>query len=246
MTTTPVDFTPRTTSLDVSEIFGPTVQGEGPSAGHRCAFIRLGMCNLDCAWCDTPYTWDWAGKNGTAFNRGEELHRMGLDAILRELTTMSIDRVVITGGEPIIQRRQLAPMLEVLSDLWTVEVETNGTLDPGHAMLQSVDRWNVSPKLAHSGVPRLKAWKPDVLNRLARTGKAAFKFVCMTEADLDEIDYLISLTEIPACEVWVMPEGRDAPAMVEGLQRLADPAIAHGFNLTTRLHVFAWGDTRGT
>jgi organic radical activating enzyme len=38
--------------LVVSEIFGPTVQGEGTSMGRRCGFLRLGGCNLDCAWCD--------------------------------------------------------------------------------------------------------------------------------------------------------------------------------------------------
>lgn len=245
MTTTPVDFRPRTSSLDISEVFGPTAQGEGPSAGKRCGFIRLGMCNLDCSWCDTPYTWDWQGKNGTPYDRGTELERMNLDDILRRLSEMNVDRVVITGGEPLVQRRQLAPILEVLSDLWTIEMETNGTLDPKECN-GLVDQWNVSPKLAHSGVARLKAWKPDVLNILARTGKAAFKFVVTSEADLDEIDHLISLTEIPTSDVWVMPEGRSAEAMIAGLQRFAEPAIARGFNVTTRLHVLAWGDTRGT
>ena len=52
-------------SLTVSEIFGPTFQGEGPFTGRAAVFLRLGRCNLDCKWCDTPYTWDWKGKNGT-------------------------------------------------------------------------------------------------------------------------------------------------------------------------------------
>ena len=46
------------TTLPLSEVFGPTFQGEGPHAGRRCAFVRLGGCNLSCEWCDTPYTWD--------------------------------------------------------------------------------------------------------------------------------------------------------------------------------------------
>ena len=40
----------------VSEVFGPTLQGEGPHAGRPCHFIRLGGCNLSCSWCDTPYS----------------------------------------------------------------------------------------------------------------------------------------------------------------------------------------------
>lgn len=46
--------------LVVSEVFGPTFQGEGPSLGRRAGFVRLGRCNLDCSWCDTPNTWDWS------------------------------------------------------------------------------------------------------------------------------------------------------------------------------------------
>ena len=43
-------------TLVVAEVFGPTVQGEGPSAGRRASFIRLGGCNLHCDWCDTKFT----------------------------------------------------------------------------------------------------------------------------------------------------------------------------------------------
>ena len=48
------------TELLISEIFGPTIQGEGKSIGQTASFIRLGGCNLHCVWCDTPYTWDAA------------------------------------------------------------------------------------------------------------------------------------------------------------------------------------------
>lgn len=41
--------------LLVSEVFGPTVQGEGKHCGRIAAFVRLGGCNLHCRWCDTPY-----------------------------------------------------------------------------------------------------------------------------------------------------------------------------------------------
>ena len=44
--------------LKLSEIF-ESIQGEGPTAGEPCVFLRLAMCNLHCRWCDTKYTWDW-------------------------------------------------------------------------------------------------------------------------------------------------------------------------------------------
>ena len=59
--------------LVVAEIFGPTWQGEGPSAGQVAAFVRLGLCNLTCAWCDTAYTWD-----RSRFDLRAELRRMRL------------------------------------------------------------------------------------------------------------------------------------------------------------------------
>ena len=66
--------------LVVAEVFGPTFQGEGPSAGRRAMFLRLGRCNLDCAWCDTPYTWDWS-----RFDPAVELHRRTVDDVMSEL-----------------------------------------------------------------------------------------------------------------------------------------------------------------
>lgn len=235
-----------TNSLIISEVFGPTVQGEGPSMGRRCAFVRLGHCNLDCKWCDTPYTWDWHGANGTPYDRASELHRATYTDLIRRLGALDVDRVVISGGEPMVQRIALVPFMRILKGTgFTIEVETNGTLVPG-LCLDLVDHWNVSPKLAHSGVDRAKAWKPGVLRQLADTGRAAFKFVCRHPSDLEEVAELCDLSAITADQVWIMPEGIDADAITAGLQRLADPAIALGYNVTTRLHVLAWGNTRGT
>ncbi len=46
-------------ALWVAEMFGPTVQGEGPSTGQHAMFIRLAGCHLSCSWCDTAY---WSGS----------------------------------------------------------------------------------------------------------------------------------------------------------------------------------------
>jgi 7-cyano-7-deazaguanosine (preQ0) biosynthesis protein QueE len=226
-------------SLVVSEVFGPTWQGEGPSTGRRAGFVRLGRCNLSCGWCDSKFSWDW-----DHYDPAVELHRRSVDDVLGELEGMRIERVVVTGGEPLLQQRALAGLVEGCAARgWEVEVETAGTLAPSSALAELVAQWNVSPKLANSGVPADRRRKPDVLRAFQATGRAAFKFVVVETTDLEEIDELVAECELR--DVWVMPEGTDAAAVVARLQRLAEPVLARGWNLTPRLHILIWGDRRG-
>jgi hypothetical protein len=134
--------------LVVAEVFGPTFQGEGPSLGRRAGFVRLGRCNLDCSWCDTPFTWDW-----DRYDPAVELRRMPVTEVVARLEAMEPEIVVVTGGEPLLQQRRLVPLAEACVERgWEVEVETNGTLAPGPGLTALVARWNVSPKLANSSV----------------------------------------------------------------------------------------------
>lgn len=220
----------------VNEVFGPTVQGEGPSTGRRCGFVRLGKCNLACSFCDTPYTWRW-----TDHDPAVELHELATDTILERLDAMGVDMVVITGGEPLLQQRDLAPLVDALrADRgWRVEVETAGTIAP----TLDVDQWNVSPKLENSGNPRDRRYKPDVLRAFRDTGRAVFKFVIESPTDLDEVAAIVN--ECGLGDVWLMPEGTDAAALGERLRWIAPAAIERGWNVTTRLHIALWGNERG-
>lgn len=103
-------------SLSVHSIFH-TIQGEGPFCGTPAVFIRLAGCNLQCPGCDTDYTSDrWEAGSVTLLNHVQEMQKDGL--------------VVITGGEPF--RQNLVPLLNTLTDAgYYVQIETNGTLDPG-------------------------------------------------------------------------------------------------------------------
>ena len=226
-------------TLVVSEVFGPTFQGEGPTLGRRAAFVRLGRCNLDCAWCDTPYTWDW-----DRFDPAVELAERPVAAIVGELEAMGVDRVVVTGGEPLLQQRRLEPLLEAAAARgWAVEVETNGTLAPTPATVALVERFNVSPKTSNSGVAAERAIVPDALAALVASGKAAFKFVATGTEDLDEIASVVAAHELSP--VYVMPEGTDAATVTDRGRALADAVGRRGWHLTTRLHVLLWGDERG-
>lgn len=237
------------TQLVVSEIFGPTFQGEGPGTGRLTAFLRLGLCNLDCAWCDTPYTWDWTGKNGPPQDKAA-LVRMDVDAVVEALELIPCGgHLVITGGEPLLQRTPLIHLTQELAEReWYVEVETNGTLTPGHLLDGDlVNQWNVSPKLPHSGVELDQAWDVPLLSWWYQEAgyRFALKVVCRTEDDVEMVDDLREVAGIDRGAVWIMPEGRTAGGLEARGRELADTVLRFGFNLSGRMHVQLWGDVRG-
>jgi 7-cyano-7-deazaguanosine (preQ0) biosynthesis protein QueE len=226
--------------LVISEVFGPTFQGEGPSTGRRAGFVRLGRCNLDCIWCDTPYTWDW-----DRYDPAAELHTVPVDEIVARLAAMTPEIVVVTGGEPLLQQRHLVPLLEACGARgWAVEVETNGTCAPDDRVAELVSRWNVSPKLANSGIADPdRRLRRGALAALLATGRAVFKFVATSVDDLDEIAAVVDAHGL--APVWVMPEGTTPQVVLARARGLADEVIARGWNLTPRLHILLWGDQRG-
>lgn len=226
-------------SLRLAEVFGPTLQGEGPSAGQRALFVRLSGCNLDCSWCDTPYTWDWS-----RFNREEQATEMTAADVASWALGHQSDLVVVTGGEPLIQQRQLRDLVaELVATGCRVEVETNGTIAPDEALIELVTAFNVSPKLGGSGIPVQRRLRRTAMEVFRDCGKAVFKFVITGPADIEELVQLQA--ELALSRVWVMPEGTTEAAVLAGLRDLVEPALAHGWNLTNRLHVLLWGDERG-
>jgi organic radical activating enzyme len=235
----------RPGELIVAEVFGPTLQGEGFSLGQRAGFVRLGRCNLDCGrgagatWaCDTPYTWDWARYDPAA-----ELSVVAVPDLVERVAAMRVDRVVVTGGEPLVQQRRLVPFLAAARDRgWAVEVETNGTIAPLPEVVALVERFNVSPKLANSGVPAHLALRSRALKALRDTGRAVFKFVVADVAELDDVARVVDGHRL--APVLVMPAGTTVEELLDRGRKLADPVLARGWHLTTRLHVLLWGDTR--
>ena len=230
--------------LSVAEVFGPTFQGEGPSLGRRCSFIRLSGCNLRCAWCDTPYPWDWSGVTGQAYRPNEERRSLDTDTLFDWISSQGTDMVVITGGEPLLQQRRLVPLVQhcAASDL-RVEVETAGTVAPLPAVAEAVTQFNVSPKLANSANPLLHRYRPEALDLLQATGKAIWKFVVTDLGDLKEIETLVGSHGLQP--VYVMPEGVSQEQLTDRTRRLADGVLERGWNLTTRLHILLYGNRRG-
>ena len=226
------------TSLIVNECFGATLQGEGPSTGRLCGFVRLGRCNLACDFCDERQTWDWS-----RFDPAVELTEQSVDEVMAKLDGMGIEMVVVTGGEPLLQQRALVPLLGLIKQRgWSVEVETAGTL-AWTQPLELVDQFNVSPKLANSGNPLERRYKPDVLRAFEKDGRAIFKFVVTAPEELDEVAAIVD--ECGLSDIWIMPEGTDAETLLARQRELLPAVIERGWNLTTRLHILLWGDRRG-
>lgn len=197
--------------------------------------------------CDTPYTWRWDGQfdnRRSTFDPAVEVRQRTVRSVADEVARMDVPLCVITGGEPLSQRGKVGALARLLHPWVGCEVETNGTVNPGPAATH-VEAFNVSPKLANSGVAFEKRYKPAVLRNLTHTGKARFKFVCSSVADLDEVDWIVSDAELPAGSVWVMPAGTDAATIAARLEALADAVVRRGYNLSGRLHVTVYGDRRG-
>lgn len=232
--------------LATSEVFGPTFQGEGPSMGRLCAFVRLMGCNLACSWCDTPYTWD-----AKRYDLAAETTMLESDAIAKQVIDTGAGLCIISGGEPLLHQKRVGwqeLMVKLINAGVEVHVETNGTQTPTNFSEAYISRFVVSPKLAHSGdveSDRIIAPALEHFAALAHKDRAVFKFVAQTPEDLDEIEAHLANFGIPRKSVWVMPEGVTAEAQVEGLERLAPHIVAKGWNVSSRLHVLTWGHKRG-
>lgn len=221
-----------------------TLQGEGRSVGEPATFIRLSGCNLQCVWCDTPYTWKWG-----EFERGEQQVSLDIGEAVDRITGLECQRVVITGGEPMTQQtgvNELIEHIKGIDDQYRIELETNGTILPNGRTLENVDQFNVSPKLSNSGMPYEKRIKPNVLSRYNETGKADFKFVVDTETDIGEVLQIVSEVGISKGNVYLMPQGRTEDEQLSREQWVAELCKKYQFNFTPRLQVALWGTKRGT
>nr|WP_298925837.1 7-carboxy-7-deazaguanine synthase QueE [uncultured Erythrobacter sp.] len=231
------------------EIFA-SLQGEGPSAGVPVAFVRLSRCNLACTWCDTAYTWHFEGddrphRGGETFDR--KANQVSLDPrdAADRIAALGQSRLVITGGEPLMQGGALADMLAHLPDI-SVEIETNGTTKaPSHVDIR-VDQYNVSPKLAHSGNDAELALIPERLDFYASDPRAFFKFVIAQPSDVDEVIELQRTYRFKPGHVFLMPEGTDSGTLRTREKWLAPLCLKHGFRMSDRMHIHLYGDKRGT
>lgn len=235
------------------EIFA-SVQGEGPSIGKPVAFVRLSGCNLACTWCDTPYSWHFDGdmrehRGAQTYNRKANQIVLDTDDTAQRIADLGQKRLVITGGEPLLQAAPLADMIEKLSDLvpaMCYEIETNGTTPVPPRLDIHIDQFNVSPKLAHSGNADSLALVAERLEHYASDKRAFFKFVIAAPDDVQQVLALKTAHNIPAERIFLMPEGTQSSTLNARAQWLVPLCLQHGFAFSDRQHIHLFGDSRGT
>lgn len=225
-----------------------TLQGEGRNTGRPSIFIRASLCNLHCRWCDTAYTWNWEGtdhlhESGKKYRREEQIIDYGIEEIQDFAGRFPCTNFVLTGGEPLIQEKAWDELMAAMPGRY--EVETNGTLMPGGAFLDRIDQLNVSPKLENSGIAAALRSRFDVLERLAATGKADFKFVLGDRGDFEEIQSLCEIAAIPPDRVFLMPKASSIEELESRQHFVARLAQDHGFHYSDRLHLRLFGARRG-
>lgn len=226
--------------LPVVEIFGPTIQGEGPAAGVNAVFLRFGGCNLSCSWCDTPYSWD-----GARYDLRQEITQRSVLDIMGALPDAHL--VVLTGGEPLLHQHNPAwtVLIEQLSARYPlVHVETNGTIEPVGITRTRVQQFTVSPKLANAGAHRGNQ-NPEIALHWHHLPKAILKFVVTCADEVDDALYYGVRIGFPRHRIWVMPEGVSADRLNALWPEVAQRAAELGINATHRLHVLAWLNERG-
>lgn len=255
---TPVEF--RCTRIRSEEVklsgdgVFATLQGEGVTAGRPSVFARLQNCNLHCGmngdgWqCDTWYTWD---QTTPEYWQGTELVTVGglVDRIQDAWDGNFADtdlppNLVITGGEPLLQQDKVIDIMSRLPD-WDFEIETNGTIAPKPELDKA--QINCSPKLASSGNSLVSRRRIEALRGIEEMPNHWFKFVISGDTDLVEVVELMKeINDGDFRRVLLMGEGSISENLVAQETRLNKAAEELGCLMTSRNHIFWFGDKRRT
>ncbi len=225
--------------MKFSELFY-TIQGEGKFVGVPSVFFRTSYCNLRCIWCDTPYTsWTPEDKDIT------------VAAAVEAITKFGCKHIVITGGEPFIQVKELSRLCEELNQRGHhITVETNATV---YAPI-AADLISMSPKLRNSNPdPDNRFFKlherericHDVIRQFLGQNKCQVKFVVDCPEDLEEIKTLQAEIPIPPEVIILMPQGVTPEELQPKQEWLVGICKEEGYRYSPRVHVDIWGSKRG-
>jgi 7-carboxy-7-deazaguanine synthase len=221
--------------VQITEIYA-SIQGESTFAGLPCIFVRLTGCNLRCSWCDSEYTFTGGRK-------------MSADEVFAEVGKHpAIKLVEITGGEPMLQERELVPLMQRLLDAgYTVLLETSG--ERPLANVPAAVHKIVDVKCPHSGAA--DTFNPENIATL--TPRDEVKFVISDRADYEFAREFARQHDLAARVAAVLfspafrkdAAGRTAENAMLDPRQLTEWILADGLNvrLGLQLHKFVWEPT---
>jgi 7-carboxy-7-deazaguanine synthase len=219
--------------LYLIEIF-KSVQGESSFAGRPCIFVRLAGCNLRCSWCDSEYT----------FTGGYKLNE---DEIVAEVARLAPVRLVeFTGGEPLLQERELIPLMErLLTQGYELMIETSGER-PVENVPKAVHKI-VDVKCPGSG----EAGRFRMTNLVSLTERDELKFVITNRDDYEFARAFIRdhALEGRVGQLLLSPAFSKTPSLERSTvnclldpQQLVEWMLADGLNarLSLQIHKYIW------
>ncbi|MBB2688723.1 7-carboxy-7-deazaguanine synthase QueE [Rhizobium sophoriradicis] len=237
-------------TIRVSEIFGPTIQGEGALIGLPTVFVRTGGCDYRCSWCDSLHAVDSAFR--------DQWSPMSAEAIWQEVTKLSGGRpmtVSLSGGNPAIQ--PLGPLIELgHSQGYRFALETQGSV--ARNWFRDLDILVLSPKPPSSGMSTDWGELDNCLRLTAGGPEIALKIVVFDDADyafarqVGERYPYIPLFLQPGNHTPPPPNDDDARIDIEGVMDrmhwLVEKVTADRWfapRVLPQLHVLLWGNKRG-
>ncbi|EHK77835.1 7-cyano-7-deazaguanosine (preQ0) biosynthesis protein QueE [Sinorhizobium meliloti CCNWSX0020] len=240
----------RSNEIRVSEIFGPTIQGEGVLIGLPTVFVRSGGCDYRCSWCDSLHAVDSSYRH--------EWQTMSTEEVWQEIVRLSGGEAVmvsLSGGNPAIQ-----PFGDLIGrgheKGYRFALETQGSV--ARDWFAALDVLVLSPKPPSSGMETNWEALDDCLRSAGNKPQTVLKFVVF-----DEADYVYAMTAAarhPHLPVYLQPgnhtpppaEEADAPIDIDGVMErmrwLVDRVVADRWfeaRILPQLHVLIWGNRRG-
>lgn len=203
-----------------------SINGEGQHAGELAYFIRFRGCNLSCSYCDTM--WANTAEAPAVMYTVEEL--------TEKVCQSGIQRVTLTGGEPLLQSELPALVEALMKAGHAVEIETNGSLSI-KALAQSPYRpsFTLDYKLPDSEMER----KMDLANYQWLSLADTVKLVVGSEKDLQVAEKLIKKERLlERCKVYLSPvfDRIEPSAIVDYMKEHQ----LNGVRLQLQLHKFIW------
>jgi 7-carboxy-7-deazaguanine synthase len=241
-------------AIRISEIFGPTIQGEGALIGKPTVFVRTGGCDYRCAWCDTLHAVDSAFRH--------DWTPMTPEAIMMQVEILSGGRpltISLSGGNPAIQ--PLGSLIDLgRSQGYEFALETQGSIAQG--WFSKLDVLTLSPKPPSSGMTTDWQALADCIAAAGEKTRTALKIVVFDDTDYA---YAKEVSErCPDLPLYLQPGNHTPPSLqaetdgsaafidtdgiMARLRWLIDKvAEDRWFNATVlpQLHSLIWGNLRG-